>query len=63
MTGITILDSAEVEAFKRGISDYIEVGNIDEDERIKWTYHYYKKGYEYGSTLYKDEDIQHMRGE
>jgi len=54
MSDITIIDTAEVKAFKRGITDYIEVGSMNESERDKWTSYYYKRGYEYGSTLYTE---------
>jgi len=57
MNDITIIDTAEINAFKRGISDYIEVGSMNEDERDKWTSYYYKRGYEYGSTLYNGEVV------
>jgi len=52
---ITVLDTLEITAFKRGIADYLEVGHMNSNERDEWTSHYYKRGYEYGSTLYKVE--------
>ena len=52
---ITILDTEEMSAFKRGIEDYLEMGCKNERERNEWTSYYYKRGYEYGSTLYKEE--------
>jgi hypothetical protein len=51
---ITILDTQEITAFKQGIEDYLELGSMNEDARSAWTYSYYKRGYEYGSTLYKE---------
>jgi len=51
----TILDTEEIAAFKRGIEDYLKIGCKNESERSKWTSYYYKRGYEYGSTLYKEE--------
>jgi len=51
----TILDTAEIAAFKRGIEDYLEMGCKNESERSEWTSYYYKCGYEYGSTLYEEE--------
>ena len=52
---ITILDTAEIAAFKRGIEDYLAMGCKNESERDEWTSYYYKRGYEYGSTLYEEE--------
>lgn len=51
----TILDTEEIAAFKRGIEDYLEMGCKNESERDEWTSYYYKRGYEYGSTLYEEE--------
>ena len=51
----TILDTEEIAAFKRGIEDYIAMGCKNESERFEWTSYYYKRGYEYGSTLYEEE--------
>jgi hypothetical protein len=51
----TILDTEEIAAFKRGIEDYLEMGCKNESERLEWTSYYYKRGYEYGSTLYEEE--------
>ena len=51
----TILDTAEIAAFKRGIEDYLGIGCKKESERSEWTSYYYKRGYEYGSTLYEEE--------
>jgi len=52
---ITILDTAEIAAFKRGIEDYLAMGCKNESERDEWTSYYYKRGYEYGSKLYEEE--------
>ena len=49
----TILDTEEIAAFKRGIEDYLEMGCKNESERFEWTSYYYKRGYEYGRTLYE----------
>lgn len=51
----TILDTEEIAAFKRGIEDYIAMGCKNESERFEWTSYYYKRGYEYGSTLHEEE--------
>ena len=51
---MTVLDTLEITAFKKGIEDYLEVGCMNLNERDKWTSYYYKRGYEYGSTLYKE---------
>jgi hypothetical protein len=51
----TILNTDEISAFKRGIADYLEMGCKNEYEIQEWTSYYYRQGYEFGSTLYKEE--------
>lgn len=51
----TILHTDEIAAFKRGIEDCLKMGGCNEYEIQEWTSYYYRKGYEFGSTLYKEE--------
>ena len=59
----TILDTEEIDAFKRGIADGLGVGILNEDERKLWTSYYYKRGYEHGLTLYCECIQQRTQGE